>query len=399
MTKTLLFDLDDTLMGNSMDDFLPSYLEALAGHLSAYIPPEEMVPQLLAATRLMEKNNQPDCTLEDVFSAGFYPALGVSQSDLAATLAEFYEAVFPTLMSVAEFRPEAVKVVESALAQGYQIAIATNPLFPRRAVEHRLTWAGLPANRYPFALITSYEKFHFAKPNPAYYAEILGQLGWPDGPIVMVGDDPIRDIIPARQLGIATFHVNPTGMAVQGKPAHGSGSLLDLLHWLETTPPEQLLPDYKTRLAAQHTLRSTPAVFDTWCDPLPAERWNQQSQPPAWSPVEIICHLRDGDREVNLSRLRKILDSDNPFIPGSDTDRWAAERQYIREDGPRALESFTTVRLEMLATLEKLADTDWERPARHAIFGPSRLFEMVEITSAHDRLHVTQLRQELALAI
>ena len=398
MTKTLLFDLDDTLVGNSMDDFLPSYLKSLARHLSAYTPPDKMVPQLLTATKLMEENNRPDCTLEKVFSAGFYPALGLNQGDLAVTLADFYENVFPKLNTVVEFRPEAVKVVETAFAQGYQIAIATNPLFPRRAVEHRLTWAGLPVERYPFEIITSYDKFHFAKPNPAYYAEILAQLGWPDGPIVMVGDDPLRDITPARQLGLATFQVNSTELHVQGKPAHSSGRLLDLLKWLETTPPEQLLPDYRTPQATQITLRSTPAVFDTWCDPLPAQRWNQQSQPPAWSPVEIICHLRDLDREVNLPRLRKILEIDNPFIPGSDTDRWADERQYLRQDGRQALCDFTIARLEMLNFLENLTEADWERPARHAIFGPSRLFEMVEITSAHDRLHVEQLRQELALA-
>ena len=318
MTKTLLFDLDDTLVGNRMDDFLPSYLKALARHLSTYTSPDKMVPQLLAATGIMEKNDRPDCTLEEVFNAGFYPALGLHQEDLREVLAEFYEEVFPTLKSVTELRPEAKTVIEAAFAEGYQIAIATNPLFPRKAVEQRLAWAGLPVDRYQFQLLTSYEKFHFAKPNPTYYAEILAQLGWPEGPIIMVGDDPIRDIAPARQLGIATFQISSTTPEVQGKAAYGSGSLLDLLQWLKTTSPEQLLPDYKTPQATLITLRSTPAVFDTWYDTLPAQRWNQQSQPPAWSPVEIVCHLRDVDIEVNLPRLQKIITTDNPFIPGSD---------------------------------------------------------------------------------
>jgi hypothetical protein len=53
--------------------------------------------------------------------------------------------------------------------------------------------------------------------------------------------------------------------------------------------------------------------------------------------------------------------------------------------------------MEMLSILEKLSPAEWELPARHAIFGPTHLFEMVEITSAHDRLHVEQLRKELAI--
>lgn len=396
MTKTLLFDIDDTLLGNSMDSFLPSYLKALAKHLSAYVPPDRMVPQLLAATRRMEENNLPDCTLEKVFSAAFYPALGYRQEDLADTLVEFYENIFPTLANVSEFRPEASRVIDSVLAEGYQVAIATNPLFPRRAVEHRLAWAGLPVDRYPFNILTSYENFHFAKPNPAYFAEILAQLGWPDGPIIMVGDDTERDIAPARRLGLATFQVNSSKITVQGNAAHGTGGLLDLLDWLKSTPSELLLPDFKTPQATRFTLRSTPAVFDTWCATLSPERWILQSQPPAWSPVEIICHLRDVDIEVNLPRLKKIIATPNPFIPGSDSDRWAEERKYIQQNGRQALNSFTTARMEMLSILENLSPAEWELPARHAIFGPSRLFEMVEITSAHDRLHVEQLRKELA---
>lgn len=395
MNKTLLIDLDDTLLGNHMDDFLPSYLNALSKHLSPFVPPEKMVPQLLAATRLMEENNQPDCTLEKVFSAAFYPALGLRKQDLTEVLAEFYDEIFPNLNYMSVFRPEAVQVVETALSAGYQIAIATNPLFPLAAVKHRLAWAGLPIERYPFKIVGSYEPFHFAKPNPAYFAEILAHMGWPEGSIVMVGDDPRRDIVPASQLGLATFQVNATKPIIQDQQAHGSGTLQDLIPWLESTPPEHLRPDYKTPQAALATLRSTPAVLDTWCDQLPAQRWSMQSRPPAWCPVEILCHLRDGDIEVNLPRLRKILSSYNPFIPGMDTDRWAEERKYILQNGWQSLKDFTAARLEMLAILESLTPDDWQRPARHAIFGPSRLFEMVEITSAHDRLHMQQLREEL----
>ena len=73
--------------------------------------------------------------------------------------------------------------------------IATNPLFPRTAIYQRLEWAGLPPDKYPFSLIPSYETFHFAKPNPTYFAEFLTISGWPDGPMIMVGNDLEHDIL------------------------------------------------------------------------------------------------------------------------------------------------------------------------------------------------------------
>jgi FMN phosphatase YigB (HAD superfamily) len=93
-------------------------------------------------------------------------------------------------------------MVDTAFEQGWQVVIATNPLFPRRAIEQRLSWAGLPLDRYPFQLIASYESFHFTKPHPAYFAEVLANLGWPTHTVAMVGNSLADDLIPAAELGI-----------------------------------------------------------------------------------------------------------------------------------------------------------------------------------------------------
>ena len=87
------------------------------------------------------------------------------------------------------------------------LAIATNPLFPLTAIEQRLDWAGLSPEEYPFSIVPSYENAHFAKPNPAFLAELLARLGWPEGPVVMVGDDPDNDVRCGLELGLARFLV------------------------------------------------------------------------------------------------------------------------------------------------------------------------------------------------
>ena len=108
-----------------------------------------------------------------------------------------------------------------------------------------------------------------------------------------------------------------------------------------------------------------------------------------------VCHLRDVDQEVNLARIRRVLQENDPFLSGKDTDPWADERNYICQDGPQALHEFTAARLKLLDLLEAASPQDWERTARHAILGPTPLQELVGIIAEHDRLHIRQVTQDL----
>jgi hypothetical protein len=165
------------------------------------------------------------------------------------------------------------------------------------------------------------------------------------------------------------------------------------LGWLENTPPEKLLPDFTTPDAILAILRSTPAALDTLCRDLSPLDWESHPIKHEWSMTEIVCHLRDVDREVNLVRTNQLIIKDNPFISGIDTDRWAKERKYNKQDGKLALEEFIAARLELLDILENITREVWMSPARHAIFGPTNLTEIVSIIASHDRLHVHQVNQ------
>jgi hypothetical protein len=101
------------------------------------------------------------------------------------------------------------------------------------------------------------------------------------------------------------------------------------------------------------------------------------------------------DAEVNLPRLQKFTQESNPFIPAAITDPWAEERQYIHQDGLQALHAFLGNRLQILTLLDSLTAEGWQSPARHTIFGPTTLAEMVGITAGHDRLHIQQFTNTL----
>jgi FMN phosphatase YigB (HAD superfamily) len=392
----VLFDLDDTLLGNEMNVFVPAYLQALARRMSQVAEPGILVRTLMSATRQMVEDTSPDQTLEDKFDKAFYPALGLNRNEVQDIIDGFYAQDFPKLKGLTEFKPLAVSVVHQLLERGDSAAIATNPLFPLTAIEQRLSWAGLLSEQIHFALVPSYETFHFAKPNPEFYAEYLAQLGWPKMPVLMVGNDIESDMVAARKLGLTVFWMNQNGSSAwngQGQePPHGD--LADLIPWIETSAPGLVPTNFHTPEALLAILRSTPAALAS----LIRQKPNNLSRRPAldeWSPGEVLCHLRDVDTEVNLYRLRKVLDETNPFIPGQDTDPWAAVRRYDLQDGRQALADFTTSRMQVLRLLEGLSEEGWNRPARHAIFGPTTVLELTNIIAGHDILHVQQAYKAL----
>jgi FMN phosphatase YigB (HAD superfamily) len=395
MTLILLLDLDDTLLSNRMESFQPAYLKALGKHLSRHISPDKMVRELLASTQKMLSNNRPDQTLEEVFDASFYPALGITKQDLRLDIECFYTEVFPSLKRLTAPRPDAKKLIDMALRKGWRLVVATNPLFPKTAILQRLAWAGFPADEVPFDLIPSYETFHFAKPNPAYFSEVLAQLGAPPDPAIMIGNDFEMDILPANQSGLPAFWLSSGNEPMNPSSIHlaGKGDFPGLIDWLDNVDPLDLKPNTKQPASLLATLRGTPAALFTGLKSLPKAQWASRTIPNEWSFTEIICHLRDVDREVNLPRLKKLLHENNPFLPGVDSDPWAEERLYRLQDGEQALRQFSNTRIELLTILEQLTPIDWERVSRHAIFGPTILIELVEFTASHDRNHLAQWRK------
>ncbi len=392
----LLFDLDDTLLGNEMNTFIPAYLQALAARMSTVAEPSVMVKTLLSATRQMVENQDPGLTLEQRFDAAFFPRLGLLREDVQSIIDDFYAQDFPRLRSLTQRKPEAIDTVKQVISRGDKAAIATNPLFPRTAILQRLEWAGLPVDEIHFALIPSYDTFHFAKPNPAYFAEFLGQLGWPKVPVTMVGNDVELDIAAATQLGLPVFWLTPNGSvdwSGQGEPPP-HGSFDELLAWLDSSHLAPMPASFNTPKALLAVLRATPATLAVLLHRT-GENWSSRPAPSEWSPGEVMCHLRDVDAEVNLSRLEKVINEQNPFLPGQDTDPWAEIREYRNQDGWSALQEFTSVRKSLLSLLENIEPQSWNRPARHAIFGPMKLYELVNIIAGHDILHIQQVYKTL----
>ena len=90
MSLTVLFDLDDTLLSNNIDVFLPAYLKALGKYLGSIYPADVLIKELLAATGEMVSNRDPRLTLEEAFDAAFYSALGTAKSEMEPVIGRVF---------------------------------------------------------------------------------------------------------------------------------------------------------------------------------------------------------------------------------------------------------------------------------------------------------------------
>lgn len=393
MTYTLLFDLDDTLLDTNIESFVPAFFEALSEHMAPHVYPNITLPALLSATRLAMDSEDPSCTLQEVFEGDLYSKIGIAKQELIEVIENFYDNVFPNLRTTTNPLPDAVPLIEWAISQGYRIAIATDPLFPRKATRHRLRWAGLDPEQ--FELISTAENFHFSKTHLAYYAEVIGQLGWPDGPMLMVGNDMRRDIIPADMLGLSTYFIDNDSASSPGIEA-GRGKLADLRPWLESTDPSALIPSFKSPDAILAVMSSTPAVLRSMSSSLTEEQWHHEPTSNDWAINEIICHLRDSELEIHKVQLQLMIEKVGAFIPRPDSSVWANERNYLDVNGLVALAEFTKARMQNIEAIRNLETSIWSRKARHAIFGPTNFVEVVGFIADHDRAHVQQVWKTLS---
>jgi len=226
----VLFDLDGTLLDLDLDAFFREYFAALgpvvAEALDHSLDARAGLEAVLQGTQAMYLPH-PGITNRDIFNERFRELTGANLDlDEYATIFErFYLDVFPTLRGTIGPHAGAREVVERALDLGVKVAIATNPIFPREAIEERMRWAHV--FDLPVDVVTSYEIMHAAKPHPAYYLETAEMLGVSPVDALMVGDDRVLDM-PAADVGMRTYYVGRD--PIPGVDFTGTlGELADLL--------------------------------------------------------------------------------------------------------------------------------------------------------------------------
>lgn len=113
-----------------------------------------------------------------------------------------------------------------------------------------------------------------------------------------------------------------------------------------------------------------------------------------WAAKEIICHLRDTE-ESFMARFDVMMAMDDPKFAGVNPDRWAVERQYLRNDVTDALAAFRKRREETIAFLRGLKGDQWQRAGIHAVRGRMTIDDFLALIAWHDDNHLDQLTRAL----
>ncbi len=199
---TALFDLDGTLLPMDQEEFTKGYFELLAEKMSAYgYEKKQLVNSVWKGTAAMV-NNAGDVSNEEAFWRKFAEIYGEKALSDKALFNQFYEKEFQSARDFCGCDPKAAETVRKIKQMGLRIILATNPIFPRSAVESRIRWAGLAPS--DFEWITTYENSRYCKPNPKYYNEILSKMNLHPEESLMIGNDVTEDMI-ARKVGMNVF--------------------------------------------------------------------------------------------------------------------------------------------------------------------------------------------------
>ena len=230
--STILFDLDGTLLPMDQDLFIEAHLQTYSQKCEQLgLDPNVMIYALESGLKAMF-NNDGNMTNKQRFWESFLSVAKLPGTDSLEEFMQFYLKEFKTLKSVVFPTPLSKEIIKTAHAKGYQLVLATTPVFPRQATLERMAWIDLdPAW---FDLITTYEDFSYTKPHLGYYRQILAMLDINPTNCLMVGNDMVEDLV-VEELGMQTYLVtdwiiNPSEKDIS---PYRKGSLQDLWDYVQ----------------------------------------------------------------------------------------------------------------------------------------------------------------------
>lgn len=203
--KTILFDLDGTLLSISAEDFMKEYFTKLTAFLAHRDYDAKVIMNTILKGVQLVQANDGSKTNEDYFWEVFTQETGIPKEEIHKEFYEFYTTDFETIENEIVISDSLVEAVHLLKEKGYRLICATNPLFPDVASLARLRWSGV--NTDDFDEITTYEDYHYCKPSPEYFEEIFKKFNVDKEHAIMVGNDAQEDGA-AQELGLPLYLIN-----------------------------------------------------------------------------------------------------------------------------------------------------------------------------------------------
>ena len=213
MLKAVLFDLDNTLIHFGERQFFQGYIPAVTKVFADVMPGDLFLERLLSSTGMVLNNNGQMLNV-DRFMSAFCKGYEAQKDEFWERFTRFYETEYDQFRSLASVPVGAFEMLLQLRERSLKLVIASNPLWPSIAQNKRLAWAGL--GDLQFDLITHIENMTYCKPKVEYYREICSKIGESPETCLMVGNDPVNDMV-VGTIGMKTYLVtdsDPAGLEV-----------------------------------------------------------------------------------------------------------------------------------------------------------------------------------------
>ncbi len=234
MKKLIMTDLDCTLLPMDQELYIKRYFAEIAKLFTEHgYDGKTLAKATMQASYMMLKNNG-SMTNAQAFEIGFRAIMGEDAQKAIDIFDDVYGERYNSIKDTSSVNPFAKDIVALMREKGEYIVVATQPMFPKKAVQKRLSWTNLSDDMFDY--VTVYDESTYCKPNPLYYKEIMDKFSATPENTVMIGNDVNEDIMPCKELGVDTFLVMDGLINTHNHDITDikKGDYLDLLAYLKT---------------------------------------------------------------------------------------------------------------------------------------------------------------------
>jgi len=201
MLKAVLLDLDNTLVLYDELVFYERYFNNISAFFTDLFPPDEFQERVVRAALSLYMQNGV-LNNRDFFMARFLDGHDRGIDAIWHRFEDYYVTEFPKIAVSVEVPNGLHRVLNRLRELDLKLILASNPIFPRPALDARIAWAGIDPDLFSF--VTDMETMSHVKPQEAYYRQIATQIGEIPSACLMVGNDRINDLVAAK-MGMKTF--------------------------------------------------------------------------------------------------------------------------------------------------------------------------------------------------
>lgn len=234
MIKTILFDLDGTLLHLEQDAFLHAYFKRIALYFAERGYDPVRFTEAMKKSVYVMLNNDGKMRNDALFWQTFPKMFGDKRMlEEMPAFERFYHTAFGDMKPYCKEKAGAAEALRRLREMGFQLVLASNSVYPPIAYERRMGWCGLSSELFDF--MTTYENMHYCKPSVGYFLEAADVMGVSPEECLMVGND-VSDDMPARACGMRVFLmtdsllINPNGEDLTVYP---QGGLAEMMKYIE----------------------------------------------------------------------------------------------------------------------------------------------------------------------